>query len=252
MTQRIVSWALAFLFGCVLMLWLRSALLPQPLRSPESRLGPTSAFVMASYKPLPVYPARSLAGNIGGVAVVELHVDSAGEPGDVRVWEAPDSAISVAVRDALRSWRFRPVNGNSIGEGKAFKTTQLFYFNSKTGLVRNLADNSDGSSPGRTKGTTHEVSLSQRDRLVEQGATVLDIRDRAQYRKDRTQALNIPLEEVSARSRTLFDGLPVDYKQRRTVVLKCDTIPMQKCRFVAEQLSYMFPAAEIFSVVEPN
>lgn len=56
----------------------------------------------------PAYPADSLRRGLGGAAVAEVIISTAGTVEHVSVLEAPSEPIAKSVADAVARWRFRP------------------------------------------------------------------------------------------------------------------------------------------------
>src|SRR5438046_2237861 len=63
---------------------------------------------LAIERVMPAFPLKSRKQLVKGVGVGQVEVGEKGEVERVTVLEAPDSAISKAVDQALNKWRFKP------------------------------------------------------------------------------------------------------------------------------------------------
>lgn len=222
---------------------------------------------MAKHKPLPEYPADSIARKRSGVAVAAIASGADGRVTSVTVLEAPDDAISAAVREALLKWVVEPATilGQSDRLGLRGKVTFYFQIVAGRGLVANPEDLPGGPKPEPTGGppssalgvraggtppappgtpkpapttTDHgdspaakEIGEAELRQLVATARPiVLDVREREEFKRGhRDGAINIPRDEIAVRSWIELD-------RSRPVVIDCSQAETRVCQFAARVL----------------
>jgi rhodanese-related sulfurtransferase len=211
---------------------------------------------VATKKPLPVYPAESLAKKSTGVAVALIVSSGEGRVASVAVLETPDNAIASAVREALLNWEIpaTKVVGRSEPYGVRGKVTFYFQIVNGRGLVANPDDLPGGpkpeppggppaSSPGVRSGpravvshddqSAQEIGEQELARLLTATPrlTLLDIRERQDFeRGHRDGAVNIPRDELAIRG-----WIEVDRGQ--PVVIDCARVETSSCQQAARLLA---------------
>jgi TonB family protein len=129
--KRIVLHALVALtsLACQLQAFAASEPDPRPI-STSSDIGD----IMGKDRPLaitrqipPRYPADLKAAGVSGTVTVEVEVGADGQVGEIRILKSPHSALSEAVVEAVKQFKFRPLvkNGQAVGT----KMQQQFTFN---------------------------------------------------------------------------------------------------------------------------
>ena len=75
--------------------------------------------------PIAVVSPRVSPENIGATVGLEFVVETNGQPTAFNVKSSPDAALSVAVLDAVKQWRFKPVmrNGAPVATKVALPVT---------------------------------------------------------------------------------------------------------------------------------
>lgn len=58
---------------------------------------------------MPRFPEDAKKRGVTGTSVAEVEIDETGKVASVRVVQAPDELIKVALTDAINQWRFRPL-----------------------------------------------------------------------------------------------------------------------------------------------
>lgn len=216
---------------------------------------------VATSKPMPVYPAESVARKRSGVAVAAITSEAHGRVTTVTVLEAPDDAIGAAVRDALLKWEIPPttVAGRPEPYGVRGKVTFYFQLAGGRGRVANAEDLPGGPKPEPVGGppatppgtgaggaantraapaiVQHEAPAdleigerALRQLLATARPIVLDIRERDEFKRGhREGAINIPRDELAVRSWIELD-------RTRPVVIDCSQIDTPLCRQAANTL----------------
>jgi TonB family protein len=73
---------------------------------------------------LPPYPQQALERGTHGVVRVFITANEKGEKTEVKIAASPDSQLSSAVLDAVRKWRFQPIDAN----GQTVSITWVYSF----------------------------------------------------------------------------------------------------------------------------
>ncbi len=222
---------------------------------------------VATKKPMPLYPAESVAKKSTGVAVAAIASGVDGRVASVTVLEAPDDAIAAAIRDALLNWEIPPtsVMGRSEQYGVRGKITFYFQITNGRSRVANAEDLPGGpkpepasgpptsppgtrtgaSPPGTRTGAPPPVVIGGHvvaaDLEIDETAltrmqaalprpTLLDIRERTDFKRaHRNGALNIPRDELAVRSWIELD-------RTRPVVIDCSRAATSECQQAAQFL----------------
>ena len=123
---------------CGLATLLQVGLISLSLASPQTagvlRVRESALRKRATRVETPRFPGDALKRGSNGVAVVSIEVGESGRVTSVQVLQAPDSAISNAVSEAIYKWTFKPVTH----EGKPVRLIGklTFYFLLKHGKPR--------------------------------------------------------------------------------------------------------------------
>lgn len=196
---------------------------------------------LATNKPMPRYPRRSVAEGASGVAVAEVLVDRDGSMERVRILQAPDASIARATEEALRQWVFTRVTPPTHREGLALWSKLIFYFEIENGVGRvripehvERGRRRQGFTTVSTQ-TFEEISEPALTELLRHEASddliVLDIRERHEFaNRHREDAVNIPANEVAARA-------PREFSPSSHVVVECISDLEPVCEWVAEELA---------------
>jgi hypothetical protein len=226
------------------------------------RFGVIDDFERAVERTLPVYPPASLAAGVAGVAVAEVRTDTTGKVVWTNVLEAPDDAMSSAVREAVLQWKIGPVTVfGRENEARAAEAKIVFYFvvENGRGVVRSPVEMPGGpkrrprpSAPPGTPpsgpppappvmvnagagGHGDEIpEISAADlaaRLATERIVVVDTRVRDAFRYGhRDGAVNIPRDELQTRGGIELGG-------HQLVVVDCTNDDMRWCRISGEMLT---------------
>jgi TonB family protein len=135
MAQKLCSnRLLTGLLICCLSLSLRPA-------AANSQEAPQLAFVpeavlrnLAKTVVMPLYPEASKRKGAKGLAVARIDLNENGEMSDIRIVEAPDDNIKLAVINAIKQWKFTPAFGN--GKPLRLRGKLTFYFRLDGGQAR--------------------------------------------------------------------------------------------------------------------
>ena len=212
---------------------------------------------VATKKPLPAYPAESVAKKSTGVAVASIASGVDGRMASVTVLEAPDDAIAAAVRGALLGWEIPPTKVMGRAQEYGIRGKVTFYFQIANGRARvaNPEDLPGGPKPEPASGpptsppgvrsggapppvVTHNESLAEEIGEPELGRlltatsrpTILDIRERPDFKRShRDGAVNIPRDELAVRSWIEID-------RTRPVVIDCSQAETSQCQQAARLL----------------
>ena len=229
-----------------------------PRQSETVRMQESSIRRIATRKPMPVYPAESIARKSAGVAVAAIRSGIDGRVADVSLLEAPDEAIAASVRTALLAWEIpaTTVAGRTEPYGVRGKVTFYFQIAGGRGRVANpeempggpkpeppggppaMMPGARGTPPGAAPVVTHEAGSDLleigeeelRRVMANDRPTLLDIRERDEFaRAHRDGAINIPRDELSIRAYIEID-------RARPVVIDCSRTDTSMCRQAANQL----------------
>jgi len=211
---------------------------------------------VATKRPLPAYPAESIARKSSGVAVAAVASGVDGRMASVTVLEAPDDAIAAAVREALLAWEIpsTKVMGRSEPYGIRGKVTFYFQIVNGHGRVANPEDLPGGpkpeppsgppASPPGTRSGPPPVAISHSENVAEEigeselakllaatpRPTLLDIRERADFKRGhREGAVNIARDELAVRGWIEID-------RSRPVVIDCSQVETAQCQQAARML----------------
>jgi hypothetical protein len=214
---------------------------------------------VATSKPMPLYPAESLASKRTGVAVAAIASEPDGRVTRITVLEAPDEATGAAVEEALAKWVIPPVTvaGRPQPYGVQGKVTFYFRIESGRGRVANPEDLPGGPKPEPAGGppktppgitrigessapkpaptVSHapapdiEIDEVELKKLVaSERPTILDIRERNEFKLGHYEgAINIPDDELAMRS------LEID--RARPVVIDCSRTETNVCHLAARR-----------------
>lgn len=209
-------------------------------------------------KPLPAYPAASIAAGTAGVAVADYRTDVTGKMAAVEILEAPDEHIANAMRETLMQWVLEPsrLRGRE-NEPRPRRDTEILYFvieNGK-GIVRWPEEMPGGPKPRPRPGArptgpppagpptaAPSTSVSHGEdipeilepaliaRAAKERLVVVDTRVRAAYRRGhREGAVNIPREELQTRG-------GIELRGHTLVVVDCTNDDMRWCRIAGDML----------------
>jgi TonB family protein len=173
---------------------------------------------LAIKAPLPIYPPKSLAKKVAGVAVATIRVDAKGTPEAVAVLQSPDAATGRAVHDALMQWIFKP----AFGSGSDGILVFYFHIKGRSGVVLSPAEMRALTNPGaKAIAQADEPPLESisetefRALPTRPGPILLDIRDRQTFAEGHEKgAVNIPLYEVLTRA-------AAELPRSRHIVIDC-------------------------------
>ncbi len=193
---------------------------PRDSEPPLTTTSQAAIEALASHKPFPDYPARSVENGSAGVAVASILIGADGRMERVDVLEAPDADIGKAMLDALGRWALPPHLNTDHPRGP-FKVsaTMVFYFLIEAGEARVMsgpamaeARGADHSSAGKLR----RIGEAEFDALLESGdAVVIDPREREFYALGhRDGTINIPVDELPLRA-------IVELPAARVVVIDC-------------------------------
>jgi rhodanese-related sulfurtransferase len=221
------------------------------------------AQMVTKHKPLPAYPAASLAAGASGVAVADYRTDVTGRMAAVEILEAPDEHIAGVMRETLMRWVLEPsrIRGRE-NEPRPRRDTEILYFvieNGK-GVVRRPEEMPGGPKPRPRPGaepagpppaglppagppaTAPSTSVSHGEdiseilepalivRATKERLVVVDTRVRAAYRRGhRDGAVNIPREELQTRG-------GIELRSHTLVVVDCTNDDMRWCRIAGDML----------------
>jgi TonB family protein len=201
----------------------------------------------AAERVMPAFPAASLARKSGGVVVLQVSAEPAGQVGDVVILEAPDAEIGAAAQAAALEWRF-----STSPRTVQSKLTFYFVIENGRGVVRNPeqmpgnedvfgggqpAARSQGAKPtappivARQANTAPEIGEAEFARLIAAANTiVLDVRERDQFGGGaHRRARNMPADEVLTRARA-------ELQTNATVVVDCSRTETFRCYAGADAL----------------
>jgi hypothetical protein len=217
---------------------------------------------IATSKPMPVYPAESLAAKRTGVAVAAIASAPDGRVTRIIVLEAPDEATGAAVQDALSKWVIPPatVAGRPQPYGVQGKVTFYFRIESGRGRVSNPEDLPGGpkpeppggppkTPPGTRRGgepgaprpapmvmnhaPAADIEIGDAELktlLATERPTFLDVRERNEFTiGHRDGAINIPYDELAARSFIEID-------RAKPLVIDCSRTDTAICHLAAHTL----------------
>jgi len=215
---------------------------------------------VATTKPLPAYPAESIARESSGVAVAAVASGVDGLMASVTVLEAPDDAIAAAVREALLNWEVPPTNVTGRSETYGIRGKVTFYFRivNGRGQVANPEDlpggpmpeppggpptsppgarSSQGSQPPTSAIPSSQIAveeIGERELATllasKPRPTLLDIRERVEFRRGhREGTVNIPRDELAVRGWIEID-------RARPVVIDCSQVETSQCQQAARML----------------
>lgn len=227
----------------------------------------------ASHKPLPAYPAASVAKGSSGVAVAAIVSGPEGNVTSVTLLEAPDEAIADAVRTALLAWKIPPmtVSGRNEAMGVRGKITFYFRIAGGRGRVFNPEEMPGGPKPEPASGpptsgpgarassgppsagtprppmtASHgvdpgsEIGEAAFATMAASKPIILDIRERDDFkRQHRPGAINIPGNELAIRSYIELDST-------RPVVIDCTFTETVTCHSAARTLRLGPKIAKVF------
>lgn len=203
---------------------------------------------------MPVYPAASLTAGRGGVAVAEVVTSVDGRAESVRVLEAPDESIAVAVEAALRRWVWTPTRLARTGEGVRALGKVIFYFHPDEGTVTTPLDLRQAArreASGGDRGPDEDFRQIPRADVASLARTgdwvFVDIREREQARHDPEplEAVNIPFDELAALA---FIELPHD----KNIAVLCFDFSRTFCEAAAATIAAegVFPSVAIVGAEE--
>lgn len=203
----------------------------------------------AAERVMPAFPAASLARRSGGVVVLQVSAEPAGQVGDVVILEAPNAEIGAAARAAALEWRF-----SASPRTVQSKLTFYFVIENGRGVVRSpeqmpgnedvfgggqppAAARTQGAKPtappivGRQGNTAPEIGEAEFARLIAAANTiVLDVRERDQLGGGaHPRARNMPADEVLTRARA-------ELQTNATVVVDCSRTETFRCYASADAL----------------
>lgn len=208
---------------------------PRENALPVDRTGQAAIEALASQKPFPGYPARSLENGAAGVAVASILIGSDGRMERVDVLDAPDADIGRAVRDALGRWMLPQhlFEGDPRGPFKV-SATMVFYFLIEAGearVVSGPALAAAGADDRAEAGELRRIDKAEFEALLETGdAVVVDPRERELYARDhREGAINIPVGELGSRA-------AVELPAARVVIVDCHRSSGSMCDVAGRML----------------
>jgi rhodanese-related sulfurtransferase len=226
--------------------WSSAPVIAQHLAPGGLLAGESTLRTIATNRPLPRFPAPSLAGGAQGVAVAYVEYRPDGTMEHVDVLEAPDAAIGAAVQSALGKWRITPTPSDA-GRPRHYEGRITFYFRivKGRGLVLNPeqvdgnrdvweAIHDQASRPAASDGPTvmrasgagiTEIDAEEAARLVRsRNAVLVDVRERDEFgRSHMPGAIVMPAGEIFVRSRAEIDPA-------RPVVVDCSQGDLTPCR----------------------
>ncbi len=201
---------------------------------------------LATSKPMPVYPASSIARKVSGVAVAAVIVGVDGHMRMVEILQAPDAPTGAAVKAALTRWICTPVQVQGRTEQFETASTVTFYFQITAGKANVLNPDEMPGGPAWPRSPTRatsagqppppsappptarsgaappltEISEADLPQLVAtEHPLVLDVRDREEFaRHHRDGAINIPFGELSVRG-------GIELPKTKYIVIDCTYNP---------------------------
>ena len=189
--------------------------------------------------PTPEYPRASIATKAAGVAVAEVIFGADGKTRTVDVLEAPDAHIAEAVRTAVAKWTWRPVTISGRPEQHAGRGKLTFYFRVVNGQGRVTSPafkpapkrtGAPGAAPSVVVHGSSAVEMTDDDLSRRQGAVVLDIGERAAFKRGhRPGAINVPYDEIGVRA-------PHELDPKKLHVIDCTRDQRPICNIAHDML----------------
>ena len=200
---------------------------------------------LASQKPFPGYPARSLENGVAGVAVASILIGPDGRMERVEVLDAPDADIGKAMLDALGRWVLPPGLFEDDRRGR-FKVsaTMVFYFLIEAGEARVVSGPALAAarvSDHAVAGELRRIDEAEFEALLEtDDAVVIDPRERELYaRGHREGAINIPVAELESRA-------ALELSAARVIIVDCYRSSGSMCDVAARILRLVGSDVAVF------
>lgn len=253
MVRRNRSAALIVALGCLVALTATVGLA-------QIGMGESGLRLSATHKPLPTYPAASIAKGTSGVSVATVVSGPEGNVTSVTILEAPDEAIGEAVRAALLAWKIPPVTrvGRSGASGLRAKVTFYFRITGGRGRVFHPEQMPGAPKPQQPSGSVaagaarppsladhgggsdSEIDEAAFARMSASKPILIDIRERDDFRRQhRPGAINIPGNELEIRG-------PIELESARPVVIDCTFTETRLCHNAAGRLRPVPKLGKVF------
>jgi TonB family protein len=201
---------------------------------PVARVGAGTLEQNAHTKPMPAYPASSVARRSSGVAVAVMMVNQLGSVESVKILQAPDADIAAAVEEALKRWTFGQTRIDGVAEPAKVEGKIVLYFrlDRGKGVVVSAADATPPASsrPARVSGKVPEISVADLAKLSSPSSRiVLDPGPRESFAAGSLQAINIPFDELPGRA-------GAELSPSKLIVIVCQAPAPRLCVATSELL----------------
>jgi TonB family protein len=184
---------------------------------------------LAQTRPMPDYPKQALARKTTGIVVASVLIAANGTMETVDILESPEPLFSDAAKAALMRWTFAPIKVQGAATASKVEGKIILYFEvTPDGGSVTVPAPQQPAAPHRDSPDLkpREVPRSRLMAFLKAGSTLLDVRERAEFRtphNTEVKPVRIPLSELNERAvRELGRSKPIILDCSSITVLKCD------------------------------